>query len=121
MTWLPFLSVLVVAVGYMAMKRSGQISAKEASDYLKNGAVVIDVRSANEFNSGHIMQARNMPLDRLEMTAPSALIDKNKVLLLHCASGVRSRMAKKQLEELGYKNVFNLGSYDRAAKIITNQ
>jgi rhodanese-related sulfurtransferase len=55
------------------------------------------------------------------MTAPSLLRDKNKVLLLHCSSGVRSRMAKKKLEELGYKSVFNLGSYDRAAKIITNQ
>jgi phage shock protein E len=121
MTWLPFLVVLVLAIGYMAMKRSGQISPKEAADYLKNGALVIDVRSANEFDSGHIMQARNIPLDRLEMTAPSVLRNKNEVLLLHCSSGVRSRMAKKKLEELGYKSVFNLGSYDRAAKIVTSR
>ncbi len=67
------------------------------------------------------MQASNMPLDRIEMTVLSVLRDKNKVLLLHCSSGVRSRMAKKKLEELGYKNVFNLGSYERAGKIITNQ
>jgi rhodanese-related sulfurtransferase len=55
------------------------------------------------------------------MTVLSVLRDKNKVLLLHCSSGVRSRMAKKKLDELGYKKVFNLGSYERARKIITNQ
>jgi phage shock protein E len=121
MSWLPFLALLVLAIAYIAMKRSGQISPKDATDYLKNGALVIDVRNANEFDSGHIMQASNIPLDRIEMTAMSVLKDKNKVLLLHCSSGVRSRLAKKKLEELGYKNVFNMGSYDRAAKIITNQ
>ncbi len=121
MTWLPFLAVLVLAIAYMAMKRSSQISSKDATDYLKSGAMVIDVRNANEFDSGHLMQASNIPLDRIEMTVLSVLRDKNKVLLLHCSSGVRSRMAKKKLEELGYKNVFNLGSYERARKIITNQ
>lgn len=121
MSWLPFLALLVLAIAYIAMKRSSQISPKEATDYLKNGALVIDVRNANEFDSGHIMQASNIPLDRIEMMALSVLKDKNKVLLLHCSSGVRSRLAKKKLEELGYKNVFNMGSYDRAAKIITNQ
>jgi phage shock protein E len=121
MTWLPFLVVLVLAIAYMAMKRSGQISSKEATEYLKSGAMVVDVRSANEFESGHIMQAQNIPLDRIEMTALSAVKDRNKVLLLHCSTGVRSNLAKKKLEELGYKNVFNLGSYERARKIITNQ
>jgi phage shock protein E len=121
MTWLPFLVVLVLAVGYMAMKRSSQISSKTATEYLKNGAMVIDVRSVNEFESGHIMQAQNLPLDRIEMSALSVVRDRNKVLLLHCSTGVRSNMAKKKLEGLGFKNVFNLGSYERAAKIITNQ
>ena len=120
-SWIPFSIVLVLAVGYMAMKRSGQISSKEATEFLKNGAMVIDVRSANEFDSGHIMQAQNIPLDRIEMTALSVVKDRNKVLLLHCSTGVRSNLAKKKLLELGYKNVFNLGSYERAAKIVTNQ
>lgn len=117
-TWIPFAVVLALAAGYMLMKRSGQVSAKEAAEYLKNGAMVIDVRSANEFESGHILQAYNFPLDRIEMTVPSAVRDKDKVLLLHCSTGVRSGLAKKKLEELGYKNVFNLGSYERAGKIL---
>lgn len=83
--------------------------------------MVIDVRSQNEFDSGHIMQAHNMPLDRVDVLVPTAVRDKNKVLLLHCASGVRSGLAKKKLEALGYKNVFNLGSYERASKIVTGR
>jgi phage shock protein E len=121
MSWTPFLVVLVLAIGYIYIKRSGQISAKEAAEHLKRGAMVIDVRSTNEFNSGHLMQAYNMPLDRVEMILPSAVTDKNKVLLLHCASGMRSNQAKKKLADLGYKNAFNLGSYDRAEKIVSGR
>jgi rhodanese-related sulfurtransferase len=121
MTWLPFVGVLVAAIGYMAMKRSGQISPKEAAECLKNGAMVIDVRSTNEFDSGHIIHAQNLPLDRIEMSALSVIRDRNKVLLLHCSTGARSNLAKKKLMNMGFKNTFNLGSYDRAAKIITNQ
>jgi phage shock protein E len=120
-SWIAFIIVLVLAVAYIYMKRSGQISSKEATEYLRNGAMVIDVRSQNEFDSGHILQAYNMPLDRVEVLVPTAVKDKNKVLLLHCASGVRSGMAKKKLEAIGYKNVFNLGSYDRASKIVTGR
>jgi phage shock protein E len=113
-----FFIVLVIAIGYVFFKRAGQIPKQEASQYLKAGAMVIDVRSNNEFDSGHIIQAYNMPLDRIDVLAPSTLRDKNKVLLLHCATGVRSNLAKKKLVDLGYKNVFNLGSYDRAQKIV---
>lgn len=117
-SWVGFLVVLVLALAYMYMKRSGQISAKEATDYLRNGAMLIDVRSVDEFESGHILQAYNMPLDRVEVMVPGAVRDKNKVLLLHCSTGVRSGIAKKKLEDMGYKNVFNLGSYERAGKIV---
>jgi phage shock protein E len=117
-SWVAFIIVLVLALAYMYMKRSGQISSKEAGEYLRNGAMLIDVRSVNEFDSGHILQAYNMPLDRIDVLVPSEVRDKNKVLLLHCSTGVRSGMAKKKLEEMGYKNVFNLGSYERAGKIV---
>jgi phage shock protein E len=121
MTWIPFGVVLVLAIGYMSMKRSGQVSPKEASDFLRNGAMVIDVRSMDEFESGHIMQASNIPLDRLEMMALSVIRDRDKVLLLHCSTGVRSNLAKKKLVDMGFKNAYNLGSYERARKIVTNQ
>ena len=43
--------------------------------------------------------------------------DKNQVLLLHCHSGARSGMARKRLIELGYTQAYNLGSYERAARV----
>lgn len=117
-SWIPFIVVLALAAGYMYIKRSGQVSSKAAAEYLKNGAMLIDVRSVSEFESGHILQALNMPVDRIEMVAPGTVKDKNQFLLLHCSTGMRSNLAKKKLEELGYKNVFNLGSYERAGKIV---
>ncbi len=120
MSWIPFAVVLVLTIAYIYMKRSGQISSKEAKEYLRNGAVLIDVRSPDEFESGHILQAYNIPLDQIE-TVSSQVRDKNRTLLLHCSTGVRSAMAKKKLLDLGYKNVFNLGSYERAGKIVTGR
>jgi phage shock protein E len=116
--WMPFAIVLALTAGYMYMKRSGQISAEEAAKHVEKGAMVIDVRSVDEFESGHLLQANNFPLDRIEMLLPGEVKDKNKALLLHCSTGVRSSMAKRKLEELGYKNVFNMGSYERASKIL---
>ena len=67
------------------------------------------VGGANEVAAHVRRPAQNLPLDRIDMIAPSEIRDKNKVLLLHCSTGVRSGLAKKKLEELGYKNVFNVG------------
>src|SRR5271157_3806290 len=112
MDWMTtFLVVASLAVIYMLIKRSGQIPQKDATEYLRNGATVIDVRTPGEFNSGHLSQAVNMPLDELDMLIPSTVRNKDQVLLLHCQTGMRSGMAAKRLVELGYKSAFNLGSY----------
>lgn len=116
-----FLVILALAVGYILMKRSGQVSSKEATEYLKSGAMLIDVRSSNEFESGHILQATNIPLDRIEMMAPAVVKQKSTVLLLHCSTGMRSNAAKKKLEGLGYTKVFNIGSYERAEKLVVGR
>jgi len=63
----------------------------------------------------------NIPLDDLETALPKRVPDKNQVLLLHCASGMRSGRAKSKLNGLGYMNAFNLGSYERAEKVVNGQ
>jgi rhodanese-related sulfurtransferase len=100
------------------MKKFGQISTKDALEKLKNGALVIDVRSLGEFTSGHLAKAINIPLDEIETALPKRVKDKNQVLLLHCASGMRSGVAKNKLNDMGYTNAFNLGSYGRAEEIV---
>lgn len=116
--WTPPLVVAGVLIVFFLLKRSGQVSAKDARTHLKNGALVVDVRSPGEFNAGHLSQAINIPLDEIETLLPKRVKDKRQILLLHCASGMRSSAAKGKLQGLGYANVFNLGSYGRAEGIL---
>ena len=115
--WIPIVIFIAVIAAYLLLKRAGQISTKAAVEHLRNGAVIIDVRSATEFSIRHLPLAINVPLDEVEELLPRRVRDKNKVLLMHCQSGTRSSAAKKKADNMGYANVHNLGSYARAAKI----
>jgi phage shock protein E len=117
MHWAPYLILAAAIVLFFVFKNARQISPQVAHQYLKDGALLIDVRSPREFNSGHLAQAINLPLDQIQTTLPRHVKEKDKVLLLHCQSGARSGVAQSRLKALGYTNAFNLGSYARAAKI----
>ena len=119
MNWTTLVIIAFVVVIFLTLSNAGQISAKDAAAYLKKGALVIDVRTPGEFNSGHLTNAINLPLDEIETALPKQLKDKSQVLLLHCASGMRSGLAQKKLNRLGYTNAFNLGSYGRAKSLLT--
>ncbi len=108
----------VIVLVYNFLRGGRQIPPETASEYLKAGALVIDVRTRGEFNAGHLSSAANIPLDEIEAVVPQRVKDKNRVLLLHCQSGARSGMAKGKLSRMGYANVHNLGSYARATKIV---
>lgn len=85
---------------------------------LDQGAMVVDVRTAGEFVSGHLPIAINMPLNELEGDVAHFIRQKDQPVLLHCLSGVRSGMAARKLKALGYTNVHNLGSFERATSIV---
>lgn len=118
MNWTIIAVITVAILLFLTISKAGQISARDATGYLKAGAPVIDVRSASEFNSGHLTNAINIPLGEITTAVPRRWPDKHQVLLLHCASGMRSGMAQKKLNSLGYTNAFNLGSYGRAKGIL---
>ncbi len=119
--WTLYAFALFGLIAFMVMRRSGQISKKEAAGYVKSGALVVDVRSPHEFSSGHLSQAFNFPLDELEGMLPQKVNDKNRVILVHCRTGLRSKKAKERLQQIGYKNVFDLGSYERAFRIVSGR
>ena len=106
---------------FLLVKRAGLIAPRDAQAYLKSGALVIDVRTAGEFNSGHLPSAINLPLDEIEAGLPGHVADKTQVILLHCQSGMRSGLAKRKLNRLGYSKAYNLGSYERAAQIVNGK
>ena len=118
MNWITIVIIVAVVGFVLLIKRSSQISAEAAAAYLKTGAMVIDVRSPGEFGSGHLAQAINIPLDEIDTVLPKRVTDKSQVLLLHCASGMRSGVAQRKLKGMGYLNAFNLGSYGRAESIV---
>jgi phage shock protein E len=118
MNWNWILIIGGVMAAVFLLKRMSFISPEAARQHLQQGALVIDVRSPGEFNSGHLPNAINIPLDGIETVLPRRVKDKNQMLLLHCLSGMRSGMAKQKLKSLGYANVFNLGSLARARKIV---
>jgi rhodanese-related sulfurtransferase len=118
MNWTTALIVVAVVVLFFLLKRVGLVSSRDAMAYLKKGAMVIDVRTAAEFSAGHLPRAINIPLSEVKELTPRRVKDKDQVLLLHCQSGARSASAKKILTGMGYAHTFNLGSYERAARIV---
>ena len=119
--WIIYFVVLAAMVAFIVLRRAGQVPTKEAAEYVKDGAIIVDVRSPEEFSSGHLSQAFNMPLDGIEGTLPNKIRDKSRVILVHCQSGMRSKKAKARLNQIGYKEVHDLGSYERAFKIVSGR
>ena len=118
MDWKILLIIALILVGFYALKRASFVSASTARQLLLQGAVVVDVRSAAEFNSRHLPGAINIELGDVMAEVPRRFPDKSQFLLLHCLSGGRSGIARQQLRSMGYQNVHNLGSYGRAESIV---
>ena len=117
MNWPIAIGFVAVIVIFFALKRLAFVSAEVARKHLAAGALVIDVRSPEEFRGGQVTDAVNIPLEQLRESLPRRVKDKNQDLLVHCLSGGRSGIAKQQLKGMGYPNVFNLGSLARARMI----
>jgi len=82
------------------------------ADLVKNGALIIDVRSPDEFKQGHVKNAKNIPLEHLQGELKS-LKDKDRPIITCCASGMRSASAKGVLKSNGYSQVYNGGGWQR--------
>ena len=119
MNWTIIILAVAVLAGFYLLKRMSFVSEEIARQHLANGALVIDVRSPEEFQSGNVPNAINIPLGELKEKLPARVKDKNQVLLLHCLSGGRSGIAQQQARAMGYTNVFNLGSLSRARDIVS--
>jgi len=116
--WIIVFITFVLLIAYIFLRRKGQISAELAAAHLRNGAVLMDVRSPAEYDSGHLKGAINLPVQQIDARIGGLIKDKNQVILLHCQTGDRSSTAQKRLIALGYTQVHNLGSYERAAHIV---
>lgn len=91
---------------------NGLISYMEAKEKIINeGAIMVDVRSEAEYNEDHIGGAVLLSLDTISEDTVSSVIDsKETPIIVYCQSGNRSSQALTKLEDLGYMNVYDLGS-----------
>ena len=72
------------------------------------GAVLLDVRTSEEYRGGHLPGSKNVPLQAIDKVS-SVAENKDTVLFVYCYSGARSRQAAGMLRRLGYTNVNNIG------------
>jgi phage shock protein E len=86
-------------------------SRTDYAQLIKEGAIIIDVRSKGEFDGGHIKGSVNILLDHLNNSL-SRLKDKSKPIITCCASGMRSASAKSLLKSNGYLHVYNGGGWN---------
>lgn len=107
------LLMLIIFVGCNKEEESiieyKNIDCKESKKLIDSGAILIDVRSKEEYEKGYLKDAINISnidiIDKIEKNFP----DKESIIIVYCQSGGRSADAAEKLVKNGYKKVYNLG------------
>lgn len=107
--WIQLAIFAALLVAWIVFQRRGRIPSADAKALVAKGALLCDVRSPGEFASGHLPGAVNIPVGELKARV-GELGDKSKPVIVYCASGARSAMARSSLKGMGFTEVFNLGS-----------
>ena len=88
-----------------------QITPEEAKKIMDSGEehIILDTREQDEYDEGHIAGAILIPYTEIENKAEETMPDKDKLILVYCRSGRRSKIAAESLAKLGYTNVKEFG------------
>jgi phage shock protein E len=78
-------------------------------EVISNGATILDVRTKGEFQSGHLKNSINIPIDKLPQSIEK--LNRNKPIITCCASGSRSASARRLLKSKGFEKVYNGGPW----------
>jgi len=116
-----FRSILFLLVSFVILSCNGQASKNikviEAKDFAETinttqKPQILDVRTPEEFTEGHIKNAENVNWLGDRFVADAEKFDKTKPVFVYCKSGGRSKKATEKLQELGFKNIYELeGGY----------
>ncbi|MDC7232688.1 MAG: rhodanese-like domain-containing protein [Spirochaetales bacterium] len=114
-TLIPILLAAFVLYKLLYPVLSGQLSYKNFKELLSSDQppVILDVRTASEYKSGHIEGARNIPYDKLPKGLGKKIAGKDSSIVVYCHSGSRSGAASRALKSAGYSNVQNFGAISR--------
>ena len=100
------------AEGVASKLKGDVVAAGEGWVLIKQGALLIDVRSADEYEGGHIEGSLNIPHSEIAMLADAIGPEKDRAVVFYCRSGGRAGRAQVALEDLGYTGIFNASGYD---------
>ena len=84
------------------------IRKDEINQYIKQGAVLVDVRSSQEYREGHLDGAILIPDYQIRRTVTRLIENKEQLIVVYCSTGHRSQEAQRILENMGYNNVYNV-------------
>jgi phage shock protein E len=102
--------------GVLALIGTFACGASSEIPEIPNGALIVDVRSTEEYQGGHFPGALNVPVD--EIGARTAeLGGKDEPIVVYCRSGRRAAVAKQTLEKVGFTNIVNGGSLEAMLKL----
>lgn len=91
------------------------VAASEARQLVENGAVVVDVRTPEEFASGHVADARNIDVQADSFHDEVDKLDRESTYVLYCRSGARADAAGQLMREMGFTDVVNAGGFEDLA------
>jgi rhodanese-related sulfurtransferase len=96
------------------MNKVVDIKANEVKQMMdaNDDIIIIDVRDEEEYANKHIATSINIPLTMINELVPFQFYDRDAIIIVYCETGNRSSDAARLLVELGYTNVFDLGSID---------
>ena len=107
--------VFITLAAFIAYKKYAQLQILMlVPTLLEQGGQIVDVRSVDEFETEHKDGSINIPLDSL--TKRMNELNKTKPIIICCASGSRSAMAKRTLKAKGFENVYNAGTWKSLRK-----
>ena len=89
-----------------------RIEPTEGKSRVAHGALLVDVRSPEEFASGHVEGARNIPQEQIERRLSEFGDDRSREIVVYCGSGRRAALAQETLSAHGFISVFNAGGYE---------
>ena len=95
-------------MGFFDFLKQPDVNQGVANYYNTPGAVLLDVRTPQEYGEGHIPESINVPLQTIDKVT-SIAENKDTALFVYCYSGARSRQATVMLQHMGYTNVRNIG------------
>ncbi len=105
-----WLGLVFIAVLVWVRVKTGKAPKRIVREHLKEGAIVLDVRTEEEFEEDHYDGAVNLPLHLLHAKLDRLGDDKRRPVILYCQSGMRSGSAAVILIKAGFRHVHNAGS-----------